>query len=124
MHKELSDLQRVQIQLLDGGVDREPLGEHELGVDPVHGCHTRTLPQGVTGHIATNKAPGDDTALTIAVNIARWGRPRTRGESGGHKGRGKLLCWAELTHIVTSRQNSVASKALLSFRQIILTSNM
>ena len=39
MHKELSDLQRVQIQLLDGGVDREPLGEHELGVDPIHGCH-------------------------------------------------------------------------------------
>ena len=39
MHKELSDLQRVQIQLLDGGVDREPLGEHELGVDPVHGCN-------------------------------------------------------------------------------------
>ena len=38
MHKEVSDLQRVQIQLLDGGVDREPLGEHELGVDPVHGC--------------------------------------------------------------------------------------
>ena len=71
MHKEVSDLQRVQIQLLDGGVDREPLGEHELGVDPVHGWH-----QGVTGHIATNKAPGDDTALTIAVNIARWGRPR------------------------------------------------
>ena len=44
MHKELSDLQRVQIQLLDGGVDREPLGEHELGVDPVHGWH-----QWVTG---------------------------------------------------------------------------
>ena len=47
MHKELSDLQRVQIQLLDGGVDREPLGEHELGVDPVHGWHRWS--QGVTG---------------------------------------------------------------------------
>ena len=34
----LSDLERVQIELLDGGVDREPLGEHELGVDPIHGC--------------------------------------------------------------------------------------
>ena len=120
MHKELSDLQRVQIQLLDGGVDREPLGEHELGVDPVHGWH-----QGVTGHIATNKAPGDDTALTIAVNIAsRWGRPRTTGESADTGGGESCACWAELTHIVTSRQNSVASKALLSFKQIVLTSNM
>ena len=34
----LSDLERVKIELLDGGVDREPLGEHELGVDPIHGC--------------------------------------------------------------------------------------
>ena len=90
MHKELSDLQRVQIQLLDGGVDREPLGEHELGVDPVHGCHQWS--QGVTGHIATNKAPGDDTPLTIAVNIAsRWGRPRTTGESADTRG-GESFC--------------------------------
>ena len=122
MHKEVSDLQRVQIQLLDGGVDREPLGEHELGVDPVHGCHQWS--QGVTGHIATNKAPGDDTPLTIAVNIARWGRPRQQAESADTRGGESCVCWAELTHIVTSRQNSVASKALLSFKQIVLTSNM
>ena len=94
MHNELSDLQRVQIQLLDGGVDREPLGEHELGVDPVHGCHQWS--QGVTGHIAsTNKAPGDDTPLTIAVNIARWGRPRTTGESADTRG-GESCCAAVL----------------------------
>ena len=48
--------------------------------------------QGVTGHIATNKAPGDDTALTIAVNIAsRWGRPRTTGESADTRS-GESFC--------------------------------
>ena len=46
----------------------------------------------VTGHIATNKAPGDDTPLTIAVNIAsRWGRPRTTGESADTRG-GESCC--------------------------------
>ena len=83
----------------------------------------RSAVTGGHSHIATNKARGDDT-LHIRSKYSQVGPAPDKRMADTRDGE-SCVCWAGLTHIVTSRQMpSVASKALLSFKQIILTSNM
>ena len=84
----------------------------------------RSAVTGGHSHIATNKARGDDT-LHIRSKYSQVGPAPDKRMADTRDGE-SCVCWAGLTHIVTSRQMpSVASKALLlSFKLIFRTSNI